>query len=606
MTTYLKHSTRYIRTLLPALLAVLALAGCNSTTNSNPERRFHIGGDVSGLIGELTLELNGKETLKLTASGPFQFEQTLLKTGEQYQVTISQQPATQECRIEGESGTVGSDNVKSIQVTCSTVSTYTVGGVISSLDGTLKLQLNEGEPLEVTDANSFVFTNQPLKDGVAYTVSIIQQPEKQNCTIVKNSGKIDKDNIDNVTISCTTVATFSIGGTVNGLNGELQLSLNYSGQTDTLSLSNDSDFTFNRTLKDQVVFSVLVTAHPQNQDCSVTQPITQVDGENVTNIVINCVDTFALGGTVTGLNSAANNLNETLTLTLSYGETEAEQEALLLQQNGDFEFATRLPEGKVYQITPALTKPAMQDCSAEPSSGSMSNTKLDILVHCGIKTAELTLQPEGIKTFHFNWQKVTDASHYRLLEDRGDGSPELSVLADHVPASAADNNQLHFYQTEVPLYARNNSKYLLQTCYQQGATQRCFDGQFLPIKNNSAVNNLVGAIGYVKASNTDADDYFGNAVSLNQAGTVMAVGAKYESSQSGDTPANDSLSRAGAVYIYAKDLKGVWQHQAYIKADGPKAREYFGYSLSLDAAGKVLAVGVPDRDIKANGKTLSN
>ena len=56
---------------------------------------------------------------------------------------------------------------------------------------------------------------------------------------------------------------------------------------------------------------------------------------------------------------------------------------------------------------------------------------------------------------------------------------------------------------------------------------------------------------YVKATNTDAFDAFaGYDVALDATGRTLAVGAPYE--QSSGSPADNSLSGAGAVYVYSR------------------------------------------------------
>jgi hypothetical protein len=58
---------------------------------------------------------------------------------------------------------------------------------------------------------------------------------------------------------------------------------------------------------------------------------------------------------------------------------------------------------------------------------------------------------------------------------------------------------------------------------------------------------------YVKASNTDAEDYFGGTVSLSTDGNTLVVGASHETSSArginGDQTDN-SMGYAGAVYLY--------------------------------------------------------
>ena len=58
---------------------------------------------------------------------------------------------------------------------------------------------------------------------------------------------------------------------------------------------------------------------------------------------------------------------------------------------------------------------------------------------------------------------------------------------------------------------------------------------------------------YVKASNTEANDHFGNSVALSADGNTLAVGAAGESSNAtgiGGNQADNSALKAGAVYLY--------------------------------------------------------
>jgi len=62
-------------------------------------------------------------------------------------------------------------------------------------------------------------------------------------------------------------------------------------------------------------------------------------------------------------------------------------------------------------------------------------------------------------------------------------------------------------------------------------------------------NNTWSQLSYVKASNPDAIDLFGGAVSLSDDGDTLAVGANLEDSN-GDDDNNNSMGGAGAAYIY--------------------------------------------------------
>src|SRR6266700_973154 len=114
---------------------------------------------------------------------------------------------------------------------------------------------------------------------------------------------------------------------------------------------------------------------------------------------------------------------------------------------------------------------------------------------------------------------------------------------------------------------------------------------------------------YVKASNTGADDQFGISVALSSDGSTLAVGATGEDSAlTGVTPgivsegtAGNAAPGAGAVYVFTRDLGGVWSQQAYVKASNTDADDQFGISVALNSDGNTLAVGTTGEDSALTG-----
>jgi hypothetical protein len=94
---------------------------------------------------------------------------------------------------------------------------------------------------------------------------------------------------------------------------------------------------------------------------------------------------------------------------------------------------------------------------------------------------------------------------------------------------------------------------------------------------------------YVKASNTEAVDFFGSTVALS--GNTLGVGADSEASCAtginGDQTNNDCV-RAGAVYVFTR-TNGVWSQQAYVKASNTGAEDRFGLR-KIALSGDTLAV----------------
>lgn len=108
---------------------------------------------------------------------------------------------------------------------------------------------------------------------------------------------------------------------------------------------------------------------------------------------------------------------------------------------------------------------------------------------------------------------------------------------------------------------------------------------------------------YLKASNTEASDYFGSAVSISADGSTVAVGADFEDSAAIGVNGNDadnSSPSSGAVYVFVESA-GVWSQQAYVKASNTDSSDYFGSSLSLSGDGNTLVVSAIREDSAATG-----
>lgn len=192
----------------------------------------------------------------------------------------------------------------------------------------------------------------------------------------------------------------------------------------------------------------------------------------------------------------------------------------------------------------------------------------------------LTLQP--VKSFRFDWQPVQGATHY-VLQENPDGQSGFSDIVTDIPGDATS------YVLEVPLYARVNAQYLLLSC--NGSKAGCTQSNTLAVSGT-----LVPGIGYVKADNTGRGDQFGRALSLSDDGTLLAVGAPYESSNTTgvNNDQNDAANHSGAVYLYRRTAPGTWALHAFVKASNTGVNDYFGTSVSLSGDGHFLAVGAPE------------
>jgi subtilisin-like proprotein convertase family protein/subtilisin family serine protease len=90
---------------------------------------------------------------------------------------------------------------------------YTVGGVVSGLNGTgLVLQNNGGNDLPIAGNAAFTFTT-PIVSGGAYAVTVLSPPINpgQTCTVSNGSGTVGASNVTNVSVVCVDNPTFTIG-----------------------------------------------------------------------------------------------------------------------------------------------------------------------------------------------------------------------------------------------------------------------------------------------------------------------------------------------------------------------------------------------------------
>lgn len=93
-------------------------------------------------------------------------------------------------------------------------STYTVGGTVSGLNGSLTLQNNGGDDLILNADGGFTFAT-ALADGAAYNVTVLDEPFDQDCVVTNGSGTISGANVTDVTVTCS-----GSGGTLQELKND--------------------------------------------------------------------------------------------------------------------------------------------------------------------------------------------------------------------------------------------------------------------------------------------------------------------------------------------------------------------------------------------------
>ncbi|RZL68450.1 MAG: hypothetical protein EOP29_26490 [Rhodococcus sp. (in: high G+C Gram-positive bacteria)] len=253
-------------------------------------RSFTVGGTLSGKAGtDLILQNNGGDDIALAANGDFVFTTPVL-SGQPYAVTVKTQPngPSQTCTVSAGSGTVTNGNVVTVAINCA-VNSFTVGGTTSGLLGTgLVLRNNGGDNRTINGNGAFSFGT-PVPSLGAYAVTVATQPTNpsQTCTVTNDAGTVGGANVTNVGVTCVT-NTFTVGGTVSGLNGAGLVLRTNTGED--LAVPASGAFVFPTRFASNTAYSVSVKTNPANRFCRVTNAAGTVTNANVTNVTVVCAD----------------------------------------------------------------------------------------------------------------------------------------------------------------------------------------------------------------------------------------------------------------------------------------------------------------------------
>lgn len=351
-----------------------------SVNCSTPDAQsFAIRGTVSGLTGSgLVLQNEGGDTLSIAADGQFSFA-TPLATGSTYTVTVLTQPSnpTQTCSVNNNHGTVGTQDVTNVSVTCSDAA-HPVQISVSGLRGFgLQLQLNGVEVLPISGDGSYAFT-QPVARGAAYSVRVSSDPTnpKQTCVVNQPSG-IMGDAPVTLTVTCSDDQ--SIGGEVTGLAGSgfvLRLTAG-SVPPSNLAVASSGSFQFSTVLPRGTQYTVDIATQPSNptQQCVVQNASGVVGSAPVSNIGVTCTTAkFKITVNVAGLQGSGLELRN---------EWSGTHEDIQIAGNGSVDFPTQLDSGTAYTVSvhKRPNKPR-QECRIDNPQGTIGAGNVALNVTC--------------------------------------------------------------------------------------------------------------------------------------------------------------------------------------------------------------------------------
>jgi hypothetical protein len=466
--------------------------------------------------------------------------------------------------------------------------TYSVGGTVTGLTGSVSLQNNGGSAIAISVNGTFSVAT-GLAAGTAYSVAVSAHPELQTCDVANGSGTANGD-VSNITVTCADVArpalaldvqqikTFRFTWTPSSGITRYRLLEDAGGNAGFTPVGADLDSSVSNTFDHLVPLYQRLSARYVMQACGASR----------------CID------------SATVSVSGNLAAAIGYLKTSPVMPDAVLGTN--------------LAISADGTTLAVQ-AGGETSVGSDSGV-VYLFRRSGLGwTQEERLEP-----------LASTAEFGDSLALSADGS----VIAVGAPADDNGNAALES-SGAVYLFARDDAGNWIQRAKLaaiNGQFHDLFgtsvglsaDGRTLAVGAPGEDSNAMGVNGnlanddvqlsgaayiyeltnggawtfraYIKASNTGYGDVFGWALALSADGGTLAVGAYGEDASSAGN--GEATLSSGAVYVYTKSGPG-WSHSAYLKAANAGSHDLFGRALALSADGMVLAVGAEGEASNATG-----
>lgn len=441
----------------------------------------------------------------------------------------------------GSTGTSSGDNT----TTPKAGTTYTVGGGVIGLGAgkSLVLQNNGGDDLTISADGNFTFKT-GLAPSTTYQVTVKTHPAEQLCIASNTSGTVTT-NVTNVSITCAAVT----------IPASPTLSISYSTKRLILNWNGASNATHYQLFENADGASGYSQVGGDLSTTTYTQTIFLPDRVNASYFVKACNSagctssatafvSTGLAGAVGYLKASNNGANDVFGYSVSLS---ADGSTLAIGAYGEASSATGI------------------DGTQSKNDASLAGA-VYVFSHSGNTWSQQA------------YIKASNAEAGDMFGVAVALSSDGNTLA--VGASGEDSNATGIGGVQSDNSAANSGAAYLFTRSGSTWSQQA----------------------YVKASNTQAYDWFGHALALSSDGSTLAVGAFGEDSGAtgiDGAQGDNSATNSGAVYLFTGN-GSTWSQQAYIKASNAGANDWFGSALSLSSDGNTLAIGAYGEDSNGN------
>lgn len=216
----------------------------------------------------------------------------------------------------------------------------------------LVLQNHDGDDLTIPGNGAYAFKT-PIPSKAKYVVTVKTPPADQTCTVINGTG-FAVGEIPAISVLCDSKEkTYSIGGTVTGLQeGDSVVLLN--NDNESTEIKADGTFRFSTGAVARSGYRVIVQKPPTNKICTVFKGTGVGVNAPVTDIEVVCSEKrFTVGGVIAGLNV------DKLVILLNNSDT---NDALFIETNGVFTFLNPVAYDGGYRVT-ITRQPVGQQCT---------------------------------------------------------------------------------------------------------------------------------------------------------------------------------------------------------------------------------------------------
>ncbi|MBW2455963.1 MAG: cadherin-like beta sandwich domain-containing protein [Deltaproteobacteria bacterium] len=481
--------------------------------------------------------------------------------------------------------------------------TYTVGGDVYGLDTQATLD-NGHETLDVDGPGPFTFPT-PLVDGEGYLVQVVTQPTLETCTVANGTGTIVDQNVTEVIVEClgdnADLSALEISAGALTFNpSTLSYTVTVGALVATMSVTPtaadpDAQIHVNSVLTPSGTSVAALLGLGQSTTISV-----EVTSESTNNTKTYQVDVIRAGALVT--NPAYLKASNTEAFD-SFGYTVAlSGNTLVVGAGGEDSDGTNQGNNGLDAAGAAFVFVlnggtwSQQAYLKASNPGQYDQFGHNVAISGDTIVVGVPLEDSsstGINGVENDNTFIQAGAAYVFVRNGTTWSQQAYLKAsDTYPGDRFGHSVAIFGDTIVVGAINENSNATGVNGNQTDDTAADAGAAYVFVRNGTAWSQQA----YLKASNTEAGDTFGRAVSIW--GDTIVVGAANEDSNAtgvNNTEGNNNALESGAGYVFVRNGTN-WAQQAYLKASNTGPDDGFGRVVSIFRDSIVVGAWYEDSD----------